>query len=438
MTDPGPFAITLAWLRAHRLKASLLGGAVVGGAVFIAWWSTPTPTERLGLLHALTGPMAISEKSMVEAELLAIEELNRDGGVLGHRIEPVVADSASSPDTAAQKALQLIQRDGVRSIVGCWTSACRKSVRPIIEKQGSLLVYPMAYEGLEASPNIIYTGAAPNQQILPAVNWAYENLGTRFYLIGSDYIWPHTVNAIIQDQIRALGGEVVGEAYLPFGTLETQSAVDAIKAAQPDVILSTVVGTSNVPFYHVLRESGLTSQTAPVISFAIAETEIQSLPVTDIAGHYAAWGYFQSISRSTNLAFIERFRRRYGEDRVLSDVIETAYFSVHLWARAVERAGSFEAAEVNQALAGVNFDAPEGIVTVDPVTRHTWRAFNIGQIEGNRTFRIIWSADHPLRPVPYPPSRPADRWEAFVMDLYNRWNHNWVNPETAVMTREKP
>lgn len=382
--------------------------------------------------------MAISEKPMVEAELLAIEEINRNGGVLGHRIEAVVADSESNDDTAAQRALQLIQRNKVRTLLGCWTSACRKSVKPVVEKQDSLLIYPMAYEGIESSPNIIYTGAAPNQQILPAVNWSFENIGPRFYLIGSDYIWPHTVNAIIRDQILTLGGEVVGETYLPFGTLDTARAVKDIKATNPDVILSTVVGSSNAPFYRALREADLSAQKTPVISFSIAETEIQSFPVADIAGHYAAFGYFQSISRPTNLSFIERFRRRYGEERVISDVVETAYFSVYLWARAVERADSFESAEINQALLGVNFDAPEGIVTVDPVTRHTWRAFNIGQIEGNRTLRIIWSAEHPIRPVPYPPSRPADRWEAFVADLYNRWNHNWVNMETAVSSGGTP
>lgn len=382
--------------------------------------------------------MAISEKPMVEAELLAIEEINRNGGLLGHRIEAVVADSESNDDTAAQRALQLIQINKVRTILGCWTSACRKSVKPVVEKQDSLLIYPMAYEGIESSPNIIYTGAAPNQQILPAVNWSFENIGTRFYLIGSDYIWPHTVNAIIRDQILTLGGEVVGETYLPFGTLDTTRAVKDIKATHPDVILSTVVGSSNAPLYRALREADLSAQKTPVISFSIAETEIQSFPVADIAGHYAAFGYFQSISRPTNLSFIERFRRRYGEERVISDVVETAYFSVYLWARAVERADSFESAEINQALLGVNFDAPEGIVTVDPVTRHTWRAFNIGQIEGNRTLRIIWSAEHPIRPVPYPPSRPADRWEAFVTDLYNRWNHNWVNTETAVSSGGTP
>lgn len=417
------------WLQRHRTLSILLSLLLLvsGGLVF--WLASPKPTERLGLLHALTGPMAISENPMIEAELLAVEEINHEGGVLGHQIEAVVADSASSTDTAAKKAAYLIEKDKVKAIVGCWTSACRKSVRPIIEKRDNLLIYPMAYEGIESSPNIIYTGAAPNQQILPAVNWSFENLGTRFYLVGSDYIWPHSVNAIIQDQIRALGGTVVGESYLPFGSLEASSVVARILAAKPDVILSTVVGNSNPPLYRALREAGITSRQIPVISFSIAETEIQELPVSDINGHYAAWGYFESVNRATNLAFIERFRRRYGEGRVISDVMETAYFSVMLWARAVERCGSFDPSEVNQALLGVNYDAPEGIVTVDPTSRHTWRSFNIGQIEGNRTIRIVWSADHPIRPVPYPPSRSASAWDSFVMDLYRQWNQNWVNTD---------
>lgn len=419
------------WFQNHLGLLSLLSVILLASAGLLFWWMIPKTPERLGLLHSLTGPMAISESPMVDAEILAIEELNQAGGVLGHRIEAVIADSASNTDTAAKKAQQLVEKDKIRAIVGCWTSACRKSVRPIIEKRNNLLIYPMAYEGIESSPNIIYTGAAPNQQILPAVNWAFENLGTRFYLIGSDYIWPHTVNAIVRDQIRALGGTVVGEAYLPFGAFDARAAISSMVQSKPDVILSTVAGITNPPLYRGLRESGITARQIPIISFSIAETEIQELPASDINGHYAAWGYFQSIHRATNLAFIERFHRRYGENRPISDVMETAYFSVLLWARAVERCGSFAPEEVNQALLGVNLDAPEGIVTIDPATRHTWRSFNIGQVEGNKTIRVVWSAEHAIRPTPFPPSRSASNWENFVMELYHQWNQNWVNLDSA-------
>lgn len=406
------------------LAVSLLGGW---------YWHQQSSGEvvRVGILHALTGPMAISEKPMVEAELLAIEELNADGGVLGQRIEAVVADTASDMQITAQRLERLLTENRVSVVVGCWTSACRKTVKPIIEKHRSLLVYPMAYEGLEISPNIIYTGAAPNQQVLPAVNWSFENLGKRFFLIGSDYIWPHAVNAIVSDQLTALGGEVVGEFYLPFGGHDPSEAVRRIREARPDVILSTVVGDSNAPLYKALKEAGLGTRQYPVISFAISETEVQSLPIADIAGHYSAWGYFQTIDRPENQAFIKKFRDRYGASRVLSDVMETAYFSVLLWARGVESAETLATDEVIQAMLGISYNAPEGIVTIDPSTQHTWRAFNMGQIREDGSIQIVWSADYPIRPVPYPRSRSNRDWEILLDRLYQGWNHSWSNAATT-------
>lgn len=428
-----------AWLRGNPTASGLILTGIIATALFSGWRHSHLQTHvKIGLLHALSGPMAVSESPMVEAELLAIEEINQDGGVLGRTVEAVVADTGSQVESAMRKTEQLLDKDKVSAVIGCWTSACRKSVRPIIERHNALMIYPMAYEGLERSPNIIYTGAAPNQQVLPAVNWAYENIGTRFYLLGSDYIWPHAVHAIVRDQIRALGGTVVGESYLPFGSLDARESVAAIKASQPDVVLSTVVGDSNPVLYHEFRTAGLTSRQIPIISFSIAETEIQGLPGADINGHYAAWGYFQSINRPTNQGFVERFRRKYGDARVVSDVMETAYFSTLLWARAVERTGTVDPDEVNHALLGINLDAPEGIITVDPSTRHTWRSFNIGQIEGNQTIRIVWSADHAIRPIPYPSSRSISEWDSLLSGLYNSWDHHWINRRTMQSPEEQP
>jgi urea transport system substrate-binding protein len=427
------------WLRATPLKTGAAAALVIATGLLIAWqFEKPQPTIRIGLLHALSGPMAISEGPMVEAELLAIDELNQNGGVLGRKIEAVIADHASNNEAAIRRAEQLLDKDKVAVIIGCWTSACRKSVRPTIERHNALMIYPMAFEGLERSPNIIYTGAAPNQQVLPAVNWALENLGSRFFLVGSDYVWPHAVNAIVRDHIRALGGTVVGESYIPFGSLEAQEAINAIKAAKPDVILSTVAGESNPAFYQEFRAAGLSPRQSPIISFSIAETEIQGLPSADINGHYAAWTYFQAIKRPSNQAFVERFRQKYGENRVVSDVMETSYFSVLLWARAVEQSETVNAEAVNQALPGMNLDAPEGIVTIDPATRHTWRSFHIGQIEGNQTIRIVWSADHPIRPTPFPASRSSAEWEHFLTGLYNGWDKHWVNRRTMTVTEPQP
>ncbi len=419
-----------------RLVLTVIGLALAGMAVGLLWQrQAGEQVIRLGILHDRSGSMAISEKPMVEAEKLAIEEINATGGLLGRRVEAVDADTQSKPDVAAREVERLLVQENVAAIVGCWTSACRKTVKPIVERHGALMIYPMAFEGLEISPNIIYVGAAPNQQVLPAVNWCFENLGKRFFLVGSDYVWPHSVNAIIGDQLKALGGEVAGEAYIPFGSLDPTDVVRQIREAKPDVILSTVVGDSNAPFYRGLRDAGLTSKSAPVVSFSISDTEVQSLPIADLSGHYAAWPYFQSINRPENRTFVQRFRDRYGADRLISDVAQTAYASTHFWARGVERANSFAPSEVNPALLGLSFNAPEGIITIDPSTRHAWRSFNMGQIRTDGTIQIVWSADYPIRPVPYPRSRSVIQWDAFLADLFRQWNNNWVNLNSKALTR---
>lgn len=409
------------------LLALLLALAVGAGA----FWSLREKNKviRLGILHAQTGPMAISEKPMIEAELMAIDEINAQGGVLGRKIEGVVVDTASSPREAARKAEKLITEGKVAAVIGCWTSACRKAVKPVVESHESLLIYPMAYEGLEASSNIIYTGAAPNQQVLPATNWAFSNLGKRFLLVGSDYIWPHAINAIIADQINTLGGQVAGELYLPFGSLDASAIIEKIRETKPDVILSSIVGDSNPPFYRALKQAGFSPEQLPVISFAIAENEANAFDPQVIAGHYAAWGYFESIKRPENTAFIERFKAYTKTTHSPSDVIETAYFSVHLWARAIDRAESVDPVEVLSSMLGLSYNAPEGIVTVDPSTHHAWRNVNVGQVLIDGNIRIVWSADHPIRPVPYPHSRSMKEWDSLIEDLYIRWKNNWINPE---------
>ena len=417
-----------------RLALTLIGLALASLAVDLFWQRQGVEQViRLGILHDRSGSMAISEKPMVEAEKLAIEEINASGGLLGRRIEAVDADSQSKPDVASREVERLLVQENVAAIVGCWTSACRKTVKPIVERHGALMIYPMAFEGLEISPNIIYVGAAPNQQVLPAVNWCFENLGKRFFVVGSDYVWPHSVNAIIGDQLKALGAELVGEAYIPFGGLDPADVVRQIRETKPDVILSTVVGDSNAPFYRALRAAGMDAKTAPVVSFSISDPEVQSLPIADLTGHYAAWPYFQSLNRPENRDFVQRFRNRYGADRVISDVAQTAYASTYFWAHAVERANSFAPSEVNPALLGLSFNAPEGIITIDPSTRHAWRSFNMGQIRGDGSIQIVWSADYPIRPVPYPRSRSVVQWDAFLADLFRQWNNNWVNlnPKTA-------
>ena len=331
------------------MRRWLVGLIVVALLAAAGVWAAPRLAGRLapirvGLLHSRTGPMKISELSMIDAEVLALEEINAAGGLLGgRRVEWVIADGESDWPTFAREAERLIRDEKVSVIFGCWTSASRKSVKPVIEQYHHLLFYPMAYEGLEESPNIVYTGAAPNQQVVPAIKWSYDRLEARkYFLTGSDYIWPHAVNAIARDYIEALGAEVVGEEYVAYGSTSADALVESIRKARPDVVISTVVGDTNLPFYRKLTEVGLGSKEVPVISLSIAEAELRHLPVRDMVGDYAAWNYFQTIDSDANRAFVARFKEKYGADSVTSDVIMAAYNSVWLWAQAVAEAESDE------------------------------------------------------------------------------------------------
>lgn len=410
--------------------AVLLGAPLVGFA-----WSHLTGADRpikVGILHSKTGPIAISEKSMIDGEILAIKEINARGGLLGRRIEYVEADGQSDWATYAHEARRLIDQEEVKVIFGCWTSASRKSVKPVVESKSHLLVYPMAYEGLEQSPNIVYTGAAPNQQVIPAVNWCREVLkAKKFYLIGSDYVWPHCVNAIVQDQLKALGAERVDEDYIVFGEMNVDAHVAKIKAAAPDVIISTIVGDTNKPFYQRLKREGLTPASTPVLSFSIAEDELRQLSVLDMAGDYSAWNYFQSIDREENHRFIERFQAEFGKDRATSDVIVAAYNSVRLWAQAVEEAGTEDTEEVRKAMRRQSLDAPEGIVSIDYETQHTWRPVYIGKIRPDGQFDVVWKTNKPVRPLPFPFSRSKAEWENYLDGLYQSWGGSWARPSSA-------
>jgi urea transport system substrate-binding protein len=421
------------WLgRALRRWLIVFVTLAVLGAV--ALWYFPwlvgraRPPIRVGLLHSQSGAMEISERSMIDGEVLALREINAQGGVNGRRLEWVIADGQSDWPTFAREAQRLIDQERVSVIFGCWTSASRKSVKPVVEQKSHLLIYPMAYEGLEQSPNIVYTGAAPNQQVIPAVSWCYETLKARkFFLVGSDYIWPHCVNEITKDHLKALGATCVGESYILFGSSRVSAAVEAIQKAQPDVIISTVVGDSNEPFYRRLQAARMTPERTPVLSFSVAEDEIRKLPVRAIAGDYAAWNYFQTINRQENREFVARFQAAYGADRVTSDVIAAAYDSVYLWAQAVTEAGTENVANVLKAIRRQSLNAPEGIVSVDDENQHTWRPVYVGKIRSDGQFDVVWSSENPVRPIPFPRSRTQLEWKQFLENLYQTWG-GWANP----------
>jgi urea transport system substrate-binding protein len=417
--------------RSLILGAVLLAiGAAIGG---IAWAFTEgnRPPILLGILHSKTGPMAISEQSMIDAEELAIDEINARGGLLGRPVKGVVADGKSDPATFAQQAERLINDEKVDVIVGCWTSASRKSVLPVVERANHLLIYPMAYEGVEISPNIIYTGGSANQQVLPALRWSYDALKARkFFLIGSDYVWPHTVNEIVKDALKGMGAELAGEEYCAFGTSDVREMVAKIKAVKPDVVLSTIAGETNIAFYKSLRQAGITPDQVPVISCSIAENELSKMDAKDVTGHYSAWNYFQTVDRLENEEFVRKFKAKYGADRVMNDVTVAAYNSVRLWAQAVEEADSADVKTALKYLLRQSLDAPEGVISIDPETHHTWRPFYLGRARSDGQFDLAWSLVKPIRPEPYPITRSRSEWDRFLEDMHARWGGSWANPNT--------
>ncbi|HUY87791.1 MAG TPA: transporter substrate-binding protein [Pirellulales bacterium] len=383
---------------------------------------------KVGVLHSLTGTMANSETVVVDATLFAIEEINAAGGVLGRPVKAVVADGRSHPATFAREAERLIAEERVCTVFGCWTSSARKTVKPVFERRDHLLVYPVQYEGCETSPNIIYMGAAPNQQILPAIAWAVKTLGKRrFFLVGSDYVFPRTANAVIKDDLGRLGAEAAGEVYLPMGSLEVQSVVQNIVAAKPDMILNTVNGDSNTPLFRELRAAGVKPHETPMISFSVGEQELRSLNLADIEGDYAACTYFQAIDTLANTTFVDKFHETYPQ-RPTTDAMAAAYDGVKLWAQAVEEAQSLEPKKIRRAMLTLRFPGPGGEVRLDPDTQHCYKTPRIGRIRSDGQFEILWEAPAPVAPQPYPATRTAEAWRAFLHDLYASWGGRWFAP----------
>jgi urea transport system substrate-binding protein len=383
---------------------------------------------KVGILFSLRGPMANGGAAAHDAAQLAIEEVNQQGGLLGRSIVAIDGDCESDDRKCAAQAEKLISEDRVCVLFGTRASCNRKAVQPIVEKHDNLLFYPMQFEGLEDSPSIIYLGAAPNQQMIPAVDYMLGNLGKRrLFLVGSDYVFPHAANAILRDHIRRKHPEaqILGEIYIPFGSTQVKEAIEAIQEAKPDLILNTINGDTNSAFFREFRQAGLRAESTPVLSFSMGENDLLSLGEVG-AGHYAAWSYFQSIDGPENQEFVRKFRERFGPRRVVSDPMETVYFGVHLWAQAVKAAGSDEPHAVREAIRGQSLDAPEGTVRVDRDTRYTWRVLRIGRIRADGQFEILFNTGWAYPPEPFPATRPRKEWERFLDDLYTGWGNRWL------------
>lgn len=288
-------------------------------------------TVKVGLLHSLTGSMAISEEAVRDAEVLAIEEINKDGGVLGKKIKYVEEDGASEPSTFATKAEKLIDSEGVATVFGCWTSSSRKAVKTVFEDYNNLLWYPVQYEGMESSKNIVYTGAAPNQQIVPAIEYLKKQGYKKLFLLGSDYVFPRTANMIIKAQAKNLGIEVVGEEYADMDQTDFAAVIAKIEKAKPDVIVNTLNGTGNVSFFKQMAEKNYTSKDYMTMSFSIAEEEVKTIGAKILQGHMVSWNYYQTTDTKANKKFVKAYKKKFGKDRVTSDPVEAAYDAVYLW-----------------------------------------------------------------------------------------------------------
>ena len=381
-------------------------------------------TIKVGILHSLSGTMAISETSLKDVALMAIAEINANGGVLGRKLEPVVVDPASNWPLFAEKARQLLSQDKVAAVFGCWTSVSRKSVLPVFKELNGLLFYPVQYEGEELEKNVFYTGAAPNQQAIPAVEYLMSEDGggaERFFLLGTDYVYPRTTNKILRAFLISKGvpESSIEEVYTPFGHSDYQTIVANIKkfsAGGKTAVVSTINGDSNVPFYKELANQGLDATDVPVVAFSVGEEELRGIDTKPLVGHLAAWNYFQSVENPVNEAFVSKWKAYAkaqnlpGADKaVTNDPMEATYVGIHMWAQAVEKAGSTEVDKVREAMAGQSFKAPSGYTLVmDKSNHHLHKPVMIGEVQEDGQFSVVWETESPVRAQPWSPYIPGN------------------------------
>lgn len=387
-------------LAATAVTAMLTVACGSAGSTASSGADTSGDTVKVGVLHSVSGTMAISEKAVRDAELLAIDEVNAAGGILGKKIEPVVEDGASDWPTFADKAGKLLTTDKVAVVFGGWTSASRKAMKPVFEGNKGLLFYPVQYEGLEASPYIFYTGATTNQQIVPALDYMKEQGLTDVYLVGSDYVFPRTANKEIRAWADANGMNILGEDYLPLGDTNVAPIVSKVLEAKPKIVFNTLNGDSNVAFFKELKSKGNTPDQIQTISVSIAEEEVSGVGVDNLVGHLVAWNYYQTTDTPENKKFVEAYQAKYGADRHTDDPIEAGYNAVHIWAEAVRKAGSFDVEKVKEAAKGLKLDTPEGPLTVSDWNQHVYKTARIGEIQSDGLIKEIWASPEPIKPDP--------------------------------------
>ena len=398
-------------------RRSFLTGATALGVGAATWSLTKAPygfvrniakaqegaTIKVGILHSLSGTIAIIERSLHNAELLAIEEINAKGGVLGKKIEPVIEDPQSMVQVFNEKAKKLLLEDKVTAVLGCYTSASRQSVLPVFEEHNGLLLYPTLYEAQECSKNVFYTGAVPNQQLDDFVPWILNTLGRKkFYLIGANYIYPKETNREVKALLEKHGGETVAEEYSPLGHTEFSTNINKIAASGCDVVFSDLVGDQVIAFYKQFRQFGIKAEDLPICTPITTEQEILAMGPENALGHYTSFNYFQSVDTPENKEFVSRYKAKYGDKEVTNAVMEAAYFQTYLLAQAIEKVGTTDTdALIFEGLPGQEFQAPQGKVKIDEKNHHTYLWARIGKANAEGQFDVVWKSDDWIRPDPW-------------------------------------
>ncbi|WP_028311033.1 urea ABC transporter substrate-binding protein [Derxia gummosa] len=409
--------------RREFVKTAAAGSVLTCSSISTAFSQSKEPI-KVGVLHSLSGTMAISETTLKDCALMTFDEINAKGGVMGRPIQPVVVDPASDWPLFAEKAKQLISQDKVSVVFGCWTSVSRKSVLPVFKELNSLLFYPVQYEGEELEKNVFYTGAAPNQQAIPAVEYLMSKEGggaKRFVLLGTDYVYPRTTNKILRAFLKSKGVDEkdIDEKYTPFGHSDYQTIVADIKkfaAGGKTCVISTINGDSNVPFYKELGNAGLKAKDVPVVAFSVGEEELRGVDTKPLVGHLAAWNYFQSIKNPTNEEFIKKWKAyakaknlANADKAVTNDPMEATYIGINMWKQAVEQAKTTDVEKVIAAVAGQKFKAPSGFeVMMDKTNHHLHKPVYIGEIKADGQFNIVWKTKEPIRAQPWSPFIPGN------------------------------
>lgn len=399
-----------------RRRLALLGGvllllAALAIASLLVRKPAPEGPIVIGLVHALSGTLASSERPLVAAIKLAVDEINREGGLLGRRVELRIEDTRSNAaNTAAEGARRLIDEQGAVALFGCWGSVCRHRVRPIVEARRHLLFHPMAHEGMERSPQIVYTGPTPNQQVLPAAEWAMGRFGRRVYLLGSETLFPRRVNAMLRDFVQLGGGRVEGERYVPLASLDVRAVIADLQVVKPDVVLSTLNGEANRALFDALVAANLAD--LPLMSFTAAEPEMREFGGGRLGRHFTAWSYLQSTPTEANTSFLARLRALNGPDVQASDPAVASYVGVRLWAAAVREVGGTEPDAVNANVMLQSVEGPDGFAAVDAQTRRLWRQLRIAQVRPDGELAEVWHSGRYIKPTPWPAFRPTEHWSA--------------------------